>query len=142
MLNIFHSFNGFYKAIGLKNQYFPQYNESIFFGVGLLTFLLPILFSYLYYKLANGLENFNALRHTIHWAIFGVINLLIIVLFTLMFSKSRTQLGSFDFFMYQLSFYNAVISSVLYFLSSLYFKRLSKHASEIPIAFTPFHIKK
>lgn len=139
ILNIFHLFNGLYKLIGLKNQYYPQYNNSIFFWVGLVSFVLPIIISYLYYCVANGFDTFDALRKTRHWWMFLSLNNTIIILFTLFVSRSITQLGAFDGYMVLLSVANVVLSSIIFFLFSLWFKRYSKQAKRRPIEYIPFY---
>lgn len=138
MLNILHLFNNFYKAFGLKNQFFPQYNDGIFFYVGLVSIILPIIIAALYYKVANGFKGFNKLRKSSHWYLFLGLNMVIVALFTLLVSKSHTQLGSFDPFMYALAIFNILLTGLIFFIASLWLKRYSLHASLKPCKWTPF----
>jgi hypothetical protein len=142
ILSIFHLFNGLYKALGITNQYFPQYNNGIFFWVGLASFILPFVFAALYYLVANGFENFDALRKTSHWWLFFGINLILVLIITLLVSKNQTQLGGFDSFMYLLSIVNIAITSLVFFCVSLWLKRYSKHAQLKPFKRIPFYTPK
>ena len=111
--------------------------ELVFTPVGICMIVFPILFSFLFYCVVNGFPAFAKLSKKIHWILMMILSITSIAIVSYIIANSYLIDGEF-FIILPFIILNVFLSSIIYFISSLVFKRWSLHSLYIPFKWTPF----
>lgn len=129
-MNFFLAFSWLFEPIIGPNMD-PTYREAIYLFSGLLMLITGVGLSALYYLIVNGFSSFAKLRYGKHWFLFMLAGVVLVFFITLTIAKKQTDSDP-DAYMYSLSILNAVLTGLVFFLSSIIFKCFSLHAKYTP----------
>ncbi|OCX54270.1 hypothetical protein BEL04_08410 [Mucilaginibacter sp. PPCGB 2223] len=121
-------FTGIYELLCGKNPDIPDYRETIYRSVGLLTLVMAIVIGLLFYLVLGRWRNVWYTR--IHWVLTVIIAALIG--FGLAYGIAKGIIGSADAYLTQFALLNGVLLAVYLILLSLFFKRFSIYSKRTP----------
>jgi hypothetical protein len=117
-----------YESLCGKNQNIPEYRGRIYGSVGLLTLLIAIVISLLFYL---ALGRWRNVWHTrTHWVI--TIVLAALTGFVLAYGVSKGIIGTVDSYLILFSMINAALLSFYFILLSFVFKNFSIYSKRTP----------
>jgi len=117
-----------YELIIGKNPDYPEYGESIFNSVGILSFIISIVICLIFYV---GLGRWKPVYHKIHhW----IITIIVVagIGFGLAFTQAKGVLDFIDSYLIQFALFNAVFSALYFIIFSFFFKRFSIYSKNTP----------
>lgn len=106
----------------------PEYRESLFGSVTLISLLMAGIFCVCFYL---ALGRWRSIWHTLsHW----IVTLFLCGLagYTLAYLQAKSAIGAVDGYMIRFAIFNAVYSSVFFFVFSLLFKNFSIYSKRTP----------
>ena len=121
-------FSSLYELFIGDNPDYPEYRESIFDAVGLLTLIIVFVICLIFYA---GLGRWKPLFHKLsHW----IITLIIAAVFGFAFAyvQCSNTLGTTDSYVTRFSIFNSVFAVVYFVIFSLILKRISIFAKRTP----------
>lgn len=121
-------FSSLYELVCKPNQNYPEYRDSIFSSVGLLTLIISIVISIIFYI---GLGRWKPIWYTlVHWIITLVLVTGIGFGLALLQTKSIIQL--IDSYTIQFAIFNSIFSAIYFIVLSLFLKKASIFAKKTP----------
>lgn len=115
-------------AIG-ENSDYPEYRDSLFGSIGILTFIISIIFCVLFYIVLGRWREIWYNR--VHWGI--TIIILSSIGFGLAFMQSKNLLSISDGYVIMFALFNSIFAAVYFILFSFLFKNFSTFSKRTPI---------
>ena len=121
-------FSTLYELVIGENADYSEYVDSIFTGVGILTFVISVLFCLVFYVILGRFT--NIWYNTVHWSI--TIAILAVLAFAYALVQSQNVLGFADAYTYQFAAFNALYAALYFVGFSFLFKNFSIHSRKTP----------
>lgn len=122
-------FTVLYEALCGENSGSPEYRESIYSSVGLLTIVLSALFAILFYLVLGRWRNVWHKRW--QWAVTILISAL--TGFTIAFYVAKSQTGNVDGYLYEFALFTALLAGFYFVALSFVCKPFSIYSKRTPI---------
>lgn len=124
-------FSTLYEIFIGENPDYPEYRESIFSAVGIITIVIAGLLAAIFY-LALGRWR-PVWDKRVHWVITLV--LAAVLGFVLAYTQATGTLGASDSYVVRFGLFNAVFAALYFLIFSLLLKRFSIFARHTPVKF-------
>ena len=121
-------FSSLYEIVTGENPDYPEYRESIFNSVGLLTLVISIVICLIFYVILGRWK--GVWYSIIHWAITIVI--CAAIGFGMAFSLSKGELGVTDGYLIRFALFNGVYAAIYFIAFSFFFKNFSIFSKRTP----------
>ncbi len=121
-------FSSLYETFIGANPDYPEYRETLFSSVGLLTLLIAFGICLIFYA---GFGRWKPFFHKLsHW----LVTLLIVAIigFAFAYVQSKNTLGVTDSYVTRFSIFNSIFAIVYFIIFSLLLKRISIFARRTP----------
>lgn len=112
-----------------ENSDYPEYRDNLFGSIGILTFIISIVFCVLFYIVLGRWKEIWYNR--VHWGI--TIAMLSSIGFGLAFIQSKNLLSISDGYVIMFALFNAIFAAVYFILFSFLFKNFSTFSKRTPI---------
>jgi hypothetical protein len=122
-------FSFLYELVCGQNSDSPEYEESIFGSVGLITLLIAIVVCLIFYCALGRWK--NVWHNLTHWIITLVI--VAIIGFGLAYGIADNEIGSVNGYLIKFAIFNAVYITLYFVIFSFLFKNFSIYSKRTPI---------
>ena len=122
-------FTNLYEMVIGENSDYPEYRDSLFGSIGVLTFIISIIFCVLFYVVLGRWKEIWYNRA--HWGI--TIAILSAIGFGLAFLQSKNLLSISVGYLIMFASFNAIFAAIYFILFSFLFKNFSTFSKRTPI---------